>query len=228
MSAATAGHPESTPGIDVSDSRGRTGLDQVGRGLTGNPDVIVRDVRLLSSNWFVLRATTFDFRHRDGHWSTEDRETYDRGDGATVLLYNTEQNTVLLTRQFRFPAYVNGHPDGNLVEAPAGLLDDDDPLAAIERETAEETGYTISDAAHLFDLFMSPGSVTEKLHFFAARYSAATLTGAGGGLAGEGEDIENVELDFTEALAAIGTTIVDAKTVILLQWADRTGLLEAR
>jgi nudix-type nucleoside diphosphatase (YffH/AdpP family) len=188
--------------------------------------VRVKGVRLLSSNWFVLRATTFDFRHRDGHWSTEERETYDRGDGATILLYNTERRSVLLTRQFRYPAYVNGHPDGYLLEAPAGLIDDDDPLRAVERETAEETGYAVTDARHLFDLFMSPGSVTEKLHFFAARFSADTLTGVGGGLAHEGEDIENVELGFDDAIAAIGSTIVDAKTVILLQWAQTSALFD--
>ncbi|GGF17943.1 NUDIX domain-containing protein [Subtercola lobariae] len=196
----------------------------MGLDLSTNPNVIVTRVKLLSSNWFVLRATTFEFRHRDGSWSTEERETYDRGDGATILLYDTERRTVLLTRQFRFPAYVNGHADGYLLEAPAGLLDDDDALRAVERETAEETGYAVTDAQHLFDLYMSPGSVTEKLHFFAAKFSAESLTGTGGGLAHEGEDIENVELGFDEALAAIGTRIVDAKTVILLQWAESSRL----
>ncbi|WP_313788376.1 NUDIX domain-containing protein [Subtercola endophyticus] len=184
-------------------------------------------MKLLSSNWFVLRNTTFEFRHRDGHWSTERRETYDRGDGAVVLLYNVEQRTVLLTRQFRYPAYVNGHADGYLLEAPAGLLDDDDPLTAIVRETAEETGFAIVGARHLFDLYMSPGSVTEKLHYFAARFTSADQSGHGGGLAHEGEDIEKIELDFDEALAAIGSTIVDAKTVVLLQWAATNGLSDA-
>ena len=215
------------PGIHVPDRRGRTGLDQTGRDLSGNSNVIVRDVTLLSSNWFVLRTTTFDFRHNDGHWSTEQRETYDRGNGATILLYNLENRTVLLTRQFRFPAYVNGHPDGYLVEAPAGLLDSDDPLTAITRETAEETGFAISDARHLFDLFMSPGSVTEKLHFYVAEYSSDAQAGQGGGLPDEGEDIENIELDFDAALSQIGTGIVDAKTVLLLHWAASAGPFSA-
>ncbi|GAA0997680.1 NUDIX domain-containing protein [Subtercola frigoramans] len=215
------------PGIHLPDRRGRTGLDQAGRDLAGNSNVIVRDVTLLSSNWFVLRTTTLDFRHRDGHWSTEQRETYDRGNGATILLFNVERRTVLLTRQFRFPAYVNGHPDGYLVEAPAGLLDSDDALTAITRETAEETGFAITDARHLFDLFMSPGSVTEKLHFYAAEYSSDTQAGEGGGLHDEGEDIENIELDFDAALGQIGNGIVDAKTVLLLQWAAISGLFGA-
>lgn len=191
--------------------------------LDGNPDVVVRSVRLLSSHWYVLRTTTYDFRHRDGHWSTEHRETYDRGNGATVLLYDTSRRTVLLTRQFRFPAYVNGLRDGMLLEAAAGLLDDDDPETAIRREAEEETGHRIGAVQHVFDAYMSPGSVTERLHFFAASYTAESLAGPGGGLPDDGEDIEVVELDFSAALAGIGTTVIDAKTIMLLQWAALTG-----
>jgi nudix-type nucleoside diphosphatase (YffH/AdpP family) len=212
-----------TAGIDEPDRRGRTGLDQVGRDLTGNDGVRVREVELLSSDWYVLRRTTFDLRHRDGSWTTEQRETYDRGNGATVLLYDVEQRTVLLTRQFRFPAYVNGHPDGLLLEAAAGLLDDDDPLTAVRREAEEETGHRVGELTHVFDVFMSPGSVTERLHFYAGPYDAGTRQDDGGGLAEEGEDIEVVELGFDEALAQIGTGIVDAKTIMLLQWAALSG-----
>ena len=214
----------SVPGIDVPDHRGRTGLDQVGRDLTGNPDVVVRDVELLASGWHVLRRTTFDYRHADGHWSTEHRETYDRGNGATILLYDPARRTVLLTRQFRFPVYVNGHPDGMLLETAAGLLDDESPEDAVRREVEEELGVTVGAVEHVFDVWMSPGSVTERLHFFAAPYDAADRTGDRGGLADEGEDIEVVELDFDEALDMIDDgRIADAKTVMLLYWAALRG-----
>jgi nudix-type nucleoside diphosphatase (YffH/AdpP family) len=213
-----------TPGIDTPDARGRTGLQLTGRDLTGNPNVRVKDVELLASAWYVLRRTTFDYRHADGHWSREQRETYDRGNGATVLLYDPERETVLLTRQFRFPAYVNGHPDGLLLETAAGLLDDDDPLTAVRRETEEELGVVLGGAEHVFDVYMSPGSVTERVHFYAAPYAPADRTGAGGGVAAEGEDIEAVELDFRAALDMIGTgEIADAKTIMLLQWAALNG-----
>ncbi|WP_432563565.1 NUDIX domain-containing protein [Kineococcus sp. SYSU DK003] len=212
------------PGVDVPDRRGRTGLDQTGRDLAGNPRVRIRDVRLLTSNWFVTRTTTFDFQHSDGTWTTEERETYDRGDGATILLYDATARTVLLTRQFRLPAYVNEHPDGMLVETAAGLLDADDPETAIRRETAEEIGYPVGEVTHLFDLYTSPGSVTERLHFFAAPYDhGAVQAGSRTGVRHEGEDIEVLELDVDDALALVGTGIVDAKTVLLLQWAVLSG-----
>ena len=126
------------PGTDVPDSRGRTGSDRTGRDLTGNPDVVVRDVELLVSAWHVLRRTTIERRRSDGRWVTEQRETYDRGNGATLLPYDTGRRTVLLTRQFRYPVYVNGHPDGMLLEAATGLLDDDSPEDAVRREVEEE------------------------------------------------------------------------------------------
>ena len=212
------------PGVDVPDSRGRTGLDRAGRDLTGNPDVVVRDVELVASGWHVLRRTTFDLRHADGRWTTERRETYDRGNGATVLLYDAGRGTVLLTRQFRFPVYVNGHPDGMLIEAAAGLLDDDDPDTAIRREAGEELGVDIGVLDHVFDVYMSPGSVTERLHFYAAPYTPATRTGPGGGLPDDGEDIEAVELAFGDALAmTLDGRIADAKTIMLLQWAALHG-----
>jgi nudix-type nucleoside diphosphatase (YffH/AdpP family) len=212
------------PGIDVPDSRGRTGLDRTGRELTGNPDVQVTGVELLAAAWHVLRRTTFRQRHRDGRWTTEQRETYDRGNGATILLHDRERATVLLTRQFRFPAYVNGHPDGMLLETAAGLLDDDDPETAVRREAAEELGVDVGPVELVLAPWTSPGSVTERLYCYAAPYTPATRTGAGGGLAEEGEDIEVVELPFRRALDMVATgEIADAKTIMLLQWAALRG-----
>src|SRR5436309_6045350 len=146
----------------------------------------------------MLRRTTFDYRHRDGRWESQQRETYDRGNGATILLYDLERKTVLLTRQFRFPAYVNDHPDGMLVETAAGLLDHDDPETAIRRETAEELGVAVGPVELVFAPWTSPGSVTERLYCYAAPYTPADRTGDGGGLAEEGEGIEVVELPFAE------------------------------
>jgi nudix-type nucleoside diphosphatase (YffH/AdpP family) len=211
-------------GIDRPDSRGRTGLDQVGRDLARNPGVIVRDVEITSDGWHVLRRTTFDYRRRDGRWETQQRETYDRGDGATILLYDTDCGTVLLTRQFRFPAYVNGHLDGMLIESAAGLLDEQSPEAAIRRETQEELGVTVGRLEHIYDVYMSPGSVTECVHFYAAPYSRGARTDAGGGVAEEGEDIEVLELAFHDALEMIRSgEIADAKTIMLLYWAALYG-----
>ncbi|MEU9553870.1 NUDIX domain-containing protein [Streptomyces fumanus] len=212
------------PGIDVPDHRGRTGLDRAGRDLDRNPRVRVRDVELTSQGWHVLRRTTFDYRRRDGRWVTQQRETYDRGDGAVVLPYDAGRRRVLLVRQFRYPAYVNGHPDGMLVEAAAGLLDGDAPLAAIRREAAEELGVVLGPLTHVLDAYMSPGSVTERLHFYAAPYTPADRTGEGGGLAEDGEDIEVLELPFAEALAMVRDgRIADAKTIMLLHWAALEG-----
>ncbi|RZS86993.1 nudix-type nucleoside diphosphatase (YffH/AdpP family) [Motilibacter rhizosphaerae] len=214
----------SRAGTDVPDSRGRTGLDAVGRDLARNPDVVVRDVEVVSDGWHVLRRTTFDLRRADGTWERQQRETYDRGNGAAVLLHDAERGCVLLTRQFRFPAYVNDHPDGMLVEVAAGLLDADDPETAVRRETREELGVEVRELTPVMELFMSPGSVTERLHCFAAAYTATDRTGAGGGVAEEGEDIEVLELPFAEALAMVRDgRIADAKTVLLLQWAALDG-----
>jgi len=190
---------------------------------SGNPRVRVTRVRLLSDNWYRLHTTDFDLQAADGSWTSQSRETYDRGNGATILLHDVARRTVLLTAQFRYPTYVNGHPDGVLIEAAAGLLDDDDPETAIRREAIEETGHRVGEVTHVFDAFMSPGSVTERLHFYAAPYDAATREHGGGGLADEGEHIELVELDIDEAVAAIGSAIVDAKTIMLLQWAVLSG-----
>jgi nudix-type nucleoside diphosphatase (YffH/AdpP family) len=219
-----------TPGIDTPDRRGRSGLDRLGRNLSGNPRVRVRDVQLLSCDWYVLLKTTFDYQHTDGRWTTAERETYDRGNGAVILLYNADQGTVLLNRQFRYPAYVNGHPDGMLLEAAGGLLEEgDSPEEAIRREAIEETGHAVGEVEPVFEVYMSPGSVTERLHFYAAPYSSSTQTSAGGGVAEEGEDIQRVEVPFSHSLKMIQTgEIMDAKTIMLLQWAALNGPFAGR
>ncbi|KQR86547.1 NUDIX domain-containing protein [Microbacterium sp. Leaf179] len=214
----------SRPGTTTPDHRGRTGLHLTGRDLDRNPRVIIDDVDLLAAGWHVLRATTFRYRSDDGEWIAQKRETYDRGNGATILLFDPERRTVLLTRQFRYPVYVNDHPDGMLIETAAGLLDDDDPLTAIRREAEEETGVRVDEVQHVFDVYMSPGSVTERLHFFAAAYDGASRVGDRGGLADEGEEIEILEYGIDEALSMIRDgSIQDAKTIMLLQWAVLDG-----
>jgi nudix-type nucleoside diphosphatase (YffH/AdpP family) len=216
MTESTPGRP----GEDIPDARGRTGLDLVGRDLDRNPNVVVENVEVVSDGWHVLRRNTIKHRRRDGEWTTQQRETYDRGNGATIMLYDLVARTVVLTRQFRFPVYVNDHPDGMFIEAAAGLLDGDSPEVAIAREATEELGITPGNVRHVFDLYMSPGSVTERVHFYVAPYDSADVVGAGGGLEEEGEDIEVLTLDFDEALAMITDgRIADGKTVILLQWA---------
>ena len=181
--------------------------------------VDIRQVQLLSSDWGVLKKTTFALRTTGGAWIEQTRETYDRGNGATLLLVNRARRTVVLTRQFRLPAYVNGH-HGFLVEAAAGLLDGARPEERIAAEVEEETGYRIKDVRKLWDVFMSPGSVTERLHFFVADYEPGDRVGPGGGLAEEGEDLEVLELGIDAALAMIGSEIVDGKTIMLLQYAQ--------
>ncbi|PWC36341.1 NUDIX domain-containing protein [Azospirillum sp. TSO35-2] len=184
----------------------------------------IREVTLLSDDWYVLKKTTFDYRRRDGRWQTLSRETYDRGNGAALLLYDPTRGTVLLTRQFRFPAHVNGHPEP-LLEVCAGLLDDRSPEDAIRAEAEEELGVAVQAPRRVFDAFMSPGSVTERLTFFIAEYRA-TDRSDGGGVAEEGEDIEVVELTFADALARIDDgAILDGKTIMLLQHAALHGLL---
>lgn len=181
--------------------------------------VRVCEVRLLSDHWYVLKVATFDFRRRDGRWQRLQRETYDRGNGAAILLYDLARRTVVLTRQFRFPAWVNGHDD-LLVEVPAGLLDESSPEECIRAEAEQEAGYRVRAARKVFDAFMSPGAVTERIHCFVAEYDAADRVGSGGGLEAEGEDIEVFELPFDEAMALIDSGgIRDAKTIMLLQHA---------
>jgi len=184
--------------------------------MTIHDRVRVHEVTLLSDNWYVLKTTRFDWLRKDGRWQRMDRETYDRGNGATLLPYDLARRTVLLTRQFRYPVFANGHDD-LLIEAAAGLLDNAAPEERIRAEVEEELGYRLGTVQKIFESFMSPGSVTEKLHFFIAPYEPSMRIGSGGGLAEEGEDIEVLELGIDEALAMVADgRIVDAKTVMLL------------
>lgn len=179
---------------------------------------------VLSDNWYTLRKVTFDIQKQDGTWETQSREAYDRGNGAAILLYNLEQKTVILTRQFRMPTYVNGNEDGMMIEVCAGLLDQDNPEDCIRRETEEETGYKVRDVRKVFEAYMSPGSVTEILYFFVAEYSKDMQISEGGGLDHEQENIEVLELPFTQALAMIVSgEIKDAKTIMLLQYLQLQG-----
>lgn len=179
----------------------------------------VREVTLLSDSHYILKRTSFDWRRGDGRWQTQTRETYDRGNGAVLLPYDLARRTVLLTRQFRYPAYVNGY-DGLMIEAAAGLLDSASPEDRIRAEAEEEIGYRLREVRKIFECFMSPGSVTEKLHFFVAQYDASMRIGPGGGIAEEGEDIDVLELPIDDALAMVASgEICDAKTVMLLQYA---------
>ncbi len=179
--------------------------------------VQILQTEVLSDNWYTLRKVTFDYPMKDGSWQRQSRECYDRGNGAVILLYNSEKNTIILTRQFRMPTYVNGNADGMLIEACAGLLDADSPEDCIRRETEEETGYRITQPERVFELYMSPGSVTEILYFFIAEYQEVHKINEGGGVTEE-EDIQVLELPFPQALQMIEAgEIKDAKTVLLLQ-----------
>jgi len=179
----------------------------------------VQDVRLLSNSYGTLTSTTLQWRRNDGTWQTQTRETYDRGEAAALLPYHRAQRTVILVRQFRYPAFIAGHDD-LLIEAAAGLLDDISPEERIRREAEEETGYRLHDVHKIFEAFMSPGAVTEKIHFFVAEYQPDMRVGTGGGLADEGEEIEVLEVGINEALAMISDgRILDAKTIMLLQHA---------
>ena len=179
----------------------------------------VKNVRVLSDSHYTLKTTTFEWRRANGEWQTQHRETYDRGNGAALLPYNLAQRTVVLVRQFRYPAFVNGCDD-LLIEAAAGLLDNETPVLRIRAEAEEETGYRLGEITKIFEAFMSPGAVTEKLHFFVAEYAATMRVGSGGGIAAEGEEIEVLELPFDQALAMVTDgRIADAKTIMLLQYA---------
>ena len=181
---------------------------------------------VLSDNWYTLRKVTFKRELNDGTWQEQSREAYDRGNGATILLYNKAQKTVILTRQFRLPTFVNGNPSGMLIEACAGLLDKENAEDCIRRETEEETGYKISDVRKIFELYMSPGSVTEILYFFIAEYSKDMKVNEGGGAEHEQENIEVLEISFAEALHMMESgEIKDAKTVVLLQYLQLKSLM---
>ncbi len=174
---------------------------------------------LLSDNWYILKKYTYEILKQDGIRQIQTREVYDRGNGAAILLYNQEFKTVILTRQFRLPSFVNGNSKGVLIEACAGLLDHDNPDEAIKRETEEETGYRIKDVRKIFDAYMSPGSVSEILYFFIAEYTPSMKVHEGGGIEHEQEDIEVLEISFDKAYEMIATgEIRDAKTIMLLQY----------
>lgn len=181
-------------------------------------NVSIEKTEILSDNWYTLKKVTFNIKKQNGETETQSREAYDRGNGAVILLYNTNAKNVILTRQFRLPTYINGNKDGMLIEACAGLLDDNNPEDCIRKETEEETGYKITKVEKIFEAYMSPGSVTEILYFFIAEYSDEMKINEGGGLEEEGENIEVLELNFDEALSMIDKSeIKDAKTIMLLQ-----------
>lgn len=185
-----------------------------------NPKITIQKTELLSDNWYILNKVTFDYNKESDDPETQVREVYDRGNGAVILLYNSAKKTVVLTRQFRLPTYLNGNSSGMLIEACAGMLDKDNPIECIIRETEEETGYRLSSVKKVFQSYMSPGAVTEILHFFIGEYQPEMKVSEGGGLAEEHENIEVLEYPFNEAYQMIASgKITDAKTIMLLQYA---------
>lgn len=189
-----------------------------------NSRIRIYEEKTLSDNWYVLKKYSFQYQRKNGHLENQSREAYDRGNGATILLYNKQQQTVVLTRQFRLPTYVNGNTDGMLIEACAGLLDQDQPDVAIKREVEEETGYKITHVQKVMEAYMSPGSVTEKLYFYIAEYNDQHKLSSGGGI--EDEEIEVLEIPFSEALQLMERgEIQDAKTIMLLQYVQLKDIL---
>jgi GDP-mannose pyrophosphatase NudK len=190
-------------------------------------NVKILGTEILSNNWYTLKKITYEFADKDGKVKVQNRETYDRGNGATILLYNKTNKTVILTRQFRLPTFINGNSDGMLIESCAGLLDKDNPEDCIRRETEEETGYKVTDVKKIFEAYMSPGSVTEILYFFVAEYNKAMKVSEGGGIEHEQENIEVLEISLDKALQMIGNgEIKDGKTIMLLQYAKLNKLAD--
>ncbi|TAJ52590.1 MAG: GDP-mannose pyrophosphatase NudK [Chitinophagaceae bacterium] len=190
------------------------------------PAIEILESAILSDNWYILKKITYAFTDAGGTRKTHVREAYDRGNGAAILLYNRAQGTVILTRQFRLPTFINGNPDGMMIEVCAGLLDTDNPEDCIRRETEEETGYQVKDVKKVMEAYMSPGSVTEILYLFVAEYDTQMKIHEGGGLEHEQENIEVLELTLDTALEMIRTgEIKDAKTIMLLQYAKLHQLL---
>jgi len=187
----------------------------------------IRNIKkeLLSDNWYTLNKFSFEYQKDDSTWEEQHREAYDRGNGAAILLFNKKKGTVILTRQFRMPTYVNGNADGMMIEACAGLLDGDNPEDCIRKETEEETGYQIDNVEKVIETYMSPGSVTEILYLFVGEYEDRMKIGEGGGAEDETENIEVLEYPFEKALQMIATReIKDAKTILLLQYAKINNL----
>ena len=188
----------------------------------------IRNIKkeVLSDQWYTLNRYTYDYQKEDGSWETQQRESYDRGNGAAILLYHPENKTVILTRQFRMPTYVNGNTTGMMIEVCAGVLDDQDPLSCIQKEVEEETGFRVELIEKIFEAYMSPGAVTEILHFFVARYDDSMKIGKGGGVEDETENIEVLEIPMSEAMRMIQQgEIKDAKSIMLLQYAQIHNLL---
>ncbi|GGA80618.1 hypothetical protein GCM10008015_21680 [Flavobacterium palustre] len=185
-----------------------------------NPEIKIKETKLLSDNWYILNKVTFDYQKEDKSWITQQREVYDRGNGAAILLYNTTSKNIILTRQFRLPTYLNGNKNGMMVEVCAGLLDQDEPEQCIIRETEEETGYRISKVKKIMETYMSPGAITEILYLFIGKYDASMKVSEGGGLDHEQENIQVLEMPFEQAYNMIETgELKDAKTIMLLQYA---------
>ncbi len=185
-----------------------------------NPKVNNIKITNLSNEWYKLDKVNFDYQLKDGTWENQNRESYDRGDGACILLYNSNKSTIILTRQFRMPSYLNGNKNGMSIEVCAGLLDEDDPITCIRKEAEEETGYMINKVKKVFEIYSTPGAVTEKIYYFIGEYDESMKINDGGGLASESEEIEVLEYNFNTAFKMIKTgEINDAKTVILLQYA---------
>tara|TARA_R110000868_G_scaffold98253_3_gene270312 strand:+ start:2576 stop:3157 length:582 start_codon:yes stop_codon:yes gene_type:complete len=185
-----------------------------------NPEIKIKQTDLLSDNWYILNRVTFDYQKKDNSWITQKREVYDRGNGAGILLYNSKEKKVILTRQFRLPTYLNGNKSGMMIEVCAGLLDADHPEQCIIRETEEETGYRLTTVRKVMETYMSPGAVTEILHLFVGEYDESMKVSDGGGVAHEEENIDVLEMSYDEAYAMIDNgQIKDAKTIMLLQYA---------
>ena len=191
-----------------------------------NSNIRILSTEILSDNWYTLKKVSYEYKRKNGEWQQQSREAYDRGNGATILLYNKENNSVILTRQFRLPTFINGNESGMMIEACAGLLDKDNPENCIKRETEEETGYRVKEVKKAYEIYMSPGSVTEILYFFTGEYSKDMKTDDGGGVEHEQEEIEVLELRFPQAMSMVENgEIKDAKTIILLQYAQLKNLL---
>ena len=185
-----------------------------------NPEIKIQKTELLSNKKYLLNKVTFDYKKNDKSWITQKREVYDRGNGAAILLYKSENKNIILTRQFRLPTYLNGNKNGMLIEVCAGLLDLDEPEQCIIRETEEETGYRITKVQKVIEAYMSPGVLTEILYLFIGEYNESMKVNDGGGLEEEQENIEVLEMKYEQAYAMIATgEITDAKTILLLQYA---------
>lgn len=186
-----------------------------------NPKVKITNIENLSHKWYKLDKVDFNYQLNNGTWQHQSRECYDRGDGAAILLYNSSKKTVILTKQFRMPSYLNGNKDGMMIEVCAGLLDENDPITCIIKEAEEETGFQISNPKKVMELYSTPGAVTEKIHYFIAEYTSVMKISNGGGLEEETEEIEVLELQFSQVLEMISSgEICDAKTIVLLQYAQ--------